>query len=743
MTFRLLGLPEELRLAIEQAGGRATEEARVIIEASVQESVAQVEQTITESLREVQSIIGPHGTISRLQTGGIRIANGEGIGVYLDGVFKTNITPNGTVVIGSDISQPETTTEIFFVEDTNYNGEAFESGDFLIGNNSESNVKFDASEGQLQFRDGQTVKAYMDTDGSLKAGEGVVTLDDGGISIIAPDAAVADANSYKFVDASGNTLFSMAGYTGASGTIINAILQTLHNGDVTDSTLGLLTPTAGILLSTITDRITINSRSMDVDTHINWDSGTSINVDGGTGAVEIDYGLHVNSIYADKDTVISGDTTDVLTVDAGLEAVGIGGAAESGYKLKVTGKTNLAAGNTYDIDGTPHTHSLPNPFALTADTTPSALAANQNDYNPAGLSTADVLRLEASGADRSITGLQGGADGRIIVLYNIGATYDIFLLNEDTGSSEANRFAFGADVCLVPKAMILLQYDNTSSRWRANGIHSATLQGAPITANLHSGLDDRDMLFWDAESGFFDSTALFSDTEGDPAPVGTASDGTSNFAARRDHVHLGSIVVPETNTDTLFRYDNVATSAFAGTINGAPAGAAVTYTPVSGSETVLSPFASTQLAKMRLYNTTRGNSALILSCNTGTNVITLTAAAPVGWANGDTITIASQTVSGGAGNWVDFEITSGPTGKSGMFVVVANQDTTTAGQVLRMHPFSTYGDGNVQANVNQVAARTLFSTHLIKITGNVFTVSWTASGATTAIVSIRETGYIG
>jgi hypothetical protein len=323
MTFRLLGLPEELRLAIEEAGGSPTEEARLVYEAAVNEAVSQVQQTVTQSLRELQTVIGPHGTISRVQSGGIRVSPGEGIGVYMDGVFKTNIQPNGTLVIGSDIENPVTTTEIFFVEDTAYNGEQFEAGDFLIGENSTgvSNIKWDASEGQLQFRLGATVNVYMDTDGVLKAGAGAVFMDADGVSILTPELLEAGTNSYKFVDASGNVLYSMAGYTAVSGTQMAAILQTLHNGIVTDSTLGLLTPTAGILLSTVTNRITINSRSEDVDTLINWNSGTSIIVDGATGLV------------------------------------GINSAVETGYALKVGGKINLTAGNTYDIDGTPHTHS--------------------------------------------------------------------------------------------------------------------------------------------------------------------------------------------------------------------------------------------------------------------------------------------------------------------------------------------------------------------------------------------------
>lgn len=357
MTFRLLGLPEELRLAIEEAGGSPTEEARVVYEAAVNEAVAQVEQTVTESLREVQSIIGPHGSISRLQTGGIRIANGEGIGVYLDGVFKTNIQPNGTLAIGSDISQPETTTEIFFVEDTVYNNEEFLAGDFLIGDNSEStsNVKFDASEGQLQFRYGTTVKAYMDTDGSLKAGAGIVTLDEGGAAILLPSGAASDINSYKFVDDSGNALFGLYGYI--SGSAVTADIQTSHQGAISQSSITIHTPKAGIQLSDTASRITINSKSNNVNTFINWDSGTAIVVNGGTGETQIDYGLEINSTFGDYDTIINGDTKELIWANAGLDGVGIGGDAESGYILKAHGKVNLTTGNTYDINGSPHTHT--------------------------------------------------------------------------------------------------------------------------------------------------------------------------------------------------------------------------------------------------------------------------------------------------------------------------------------------------------------------------------------------------
>src|SRR5689334_3071411 len=106
-------------------------------------------------------------------------------------------------------------------------------------------------------------------------------------------------------------------------------------------------------------------------------------------------------------------------------------------------------------------------FALSGDISPSQITGNQNDYNPTGLSTATVLRLN-SDASRNITGLQGGADGRIITIVNIGST-DIVLKNSDSGSSAANRFSLQADITLAGGDGCILIYDSTSSRWRCIG----------------------------------------------------------------------------------------------------------------------------------------------------------------------------------------------------------------------------------------------------------------------------------
>jgi hypothetical protein len=104
-------------------------------------------------------------------------------------------------------------------------------------------------------------------------------------------------------------------------------------------------------------------------------------------------------------------------------------------------------------------------FILSADITPAQITADQNDYNPTGLSTASTLRL-SSDASRNITGLAGGADGRVLLLHNVGANA-IVLKDESASSTAANRFALSADITLAADQVAVVQYDSTSSRWRA------------------------------------------------------------------------------------------------------------------------------------------------------------------------------------------------------------------------------------------------------------------------------------
>lgn len=96
-------------------------------------------------------------------------------------------------------------------------------------------------------------------------------------------------------------------------------------------------------------------------------------------------------------------------------------------------------------------------------TTPAAIAANTNNYNPG---TGTAFRLSAT-APFNVTGIVAGGDGQLMLLFNIGAN-QITLTNEDAASTAANRFHFstGANVPLAADAAIALWYDLTTARWR-------------------------------------------------------------------------------------------------------------------------------------------------------------------------------------------------------------------------------------------------------------------------------------
>lgn len=218
-------------------------------------------------------------------------------------------------------------------------------------------------------------------------------------------------------------------------------------------------------------------------------------------------------------------------------------------------------------------------------------------------------------------------------------------------------------------------------------------------------------------------------------------DGENSFNSVR---FPATAVLPaaETNAADVFRCDNSGASTFAGTIATLPGGSTLTYNVTSGNENAMVPTNTNQLAKMRLYNTTRGTSALISNCNTGTNTITLTDTVPAGWATTDVITIASQTVSGGGFNWVDLEITSGPTGKDALFFNLQVSDTTTTNVGLRLHPFNSFSNSKIGKVLTQVVNVTNDNMVLIPIIGNVFSAAWNPSGAASMIVTVREAGYI-
>lgn len=163
-------------------------------------------------------------------------------------------------------------------------------------------------------------------------------------------------------------------------------------------------------------------------------------------------------------------------------------APASGDKVPITDVSDpaeAASGTTKPISLLDLLKIVFGDWALSGDISPSQITSNQDDYNPAGLSTAAVLRLTTD-ASRNLTSIAGGADGRVLLLLNVGSNN--LVLKDDDGATgtAASRFALSGDVTLAGDQGAIIWYDSTSSRWRIFAT-SAALGGAP-SGNAGGGL---------------------------------------------------------------------------------------------------------------------------------------------------------------------------------------------------------------------------------------------------------------
>jgi hypothetical protein len=218
---------------------------------------------------------------------------------------------------------------------------------------------------------------------------------------------------------------------------------------------------------------------------------------------------------------------------------------------------------------------------LRGDISPAQITADQHDYAPSGFATATVLRLSTD-ASRTITGLAGGGDGRVVVLVNVGG-FNLVLADDSASSTAANRFALDAALTLAPDMAATLIYDATSSRWRLVGVGRAADAtgggggsvatdaifdakgdlavgtGADTAARLAVGANDRILM---ADSG--EATGLkwaASQTPSTQAFGDAAAEGTADTYARGDHLHaMPADPVPAHTGDTTDAHDASAVS---------------------------------------------------------------------------------------------------------------------------------------------------------------------------------------
>jgi hypothetical protein len=199
------------------------------------ESRLQVDQQQTaDQLKELTERIGIQGSTGSITSRGVSINPGDGIIIYQGGIGKTNIQPDGDFFAGRDINLPAGMSFAIFAVAQPYNGEAMEEGDLLIGDNSEekSNIKWDASEGQFQFRLGVEVTAYMDTDGTLVFEGGTI----GGWEITAADIRKLSGTTGIILDST--TPKIQIGDTGTTHLVLDGANQRIRSSNFATGATG-------------------------------------------------------------------------------------------------------------------------------------------------------------------------------------------------------------------------------------------------------------------------------------------------------------------------------------------------------------------------------------------------------------------------------------------------------------------------------------------------------------------------
>src|SRR5579883_1121711 len=152
-----------------------------------------------------------------------------------------------------------------------------------------------------------------------------------------------------------------------------------------------------------------------------------------------------------------------------------GSLTSTGSSITVTGTGNTLGANIKADINTAHANSWTGGQTFTgtaySSNAPTALSSGTtNDWNLGATNTYFMITT-ASSANATITGITGGADGRMIVLVNANSAGNITIQHDDGSSSTAaNRFNLpgNSDIIMAPGGTATFIYDGTSTnhRWR-------------------------------------------------------------------------------------------------------------------------------------------------------------------------------------------------------------------------------------------------------------------------------------
>ncbi|MCI0644092.1 MAG: hypothetical protein L0346_04335 [Chloroflexi bacterium] len=290
------------------------------------------------------------------------VASSTGVRMYAGGVLKVDVQADGDVFIGEDTSSPGKTYFSIFSGAQTYNSESMSAGDMLIGDNSASkaNILWDKSAGQLLFRGGTAAAAYIDTDGSVTAGGGVVFLDADGVTVTAePSTTPDDLNAYKFEDEGGAIIggLYMLAPAGSNRLQLYAPEQASHDSEIDlfvgapsgqDASLNVNVDAGSKAMSFIMVNDSTNAFFIFDGDYARFDA-MDVRVDGGVyiggigtdpadDSLTVDGAVTLNESGGNNDFRVEGDTqANLLFVDASQDNIGIGtGSPNASAALDIT-----------------------------------------------------------------------------------------------------------------------------------------------------------------------------------------------------------------------------------------------------------------------------------------------------------------------------------------------------------------------------------------------------------------------
>lgn len=104
------------------------------------------------------------------------------------------------------------------------------------------------------------------------------------------------------------------------------------------------------------------------------------------------------------------------------------------------------------------------------------LINGQNHNVPISASKFSYYRVTGATAVFGITGLDGGSDGKVLVLLN-ATNFPLIIYNNNASSLAANRIltGYGTDLTLSSYGSVSLQYNSTDNRWVVNSLNSSAM----------------------------------------------------------------------------------------------------------------------------------------------------------------------------------------------------------------------------------------------------------------------------